>query len=277
MRISVIITTYNNPDWLEKALWGYAAQDDRDFDVLIADDGSTESTRERIDYMRKETGLTIDHVWHEDKGFRKCMILNKAIKASSADYLLFTDGDCVPRRDFIAIHRRFARPGCFLSGGYFKLPLDVSKAISPEDIRSNCIFDTQWLIKAGIPPCWKMARFLLNEVQANIFTRLTTTLSTFNGMNSSVWRDDALQVNGFDERMEYGGLDREFGLRLVNAGIRPVNIRYYAICHHLDHGRGYKRPEILQQNRHIRRETTRTGIAWTPYGIQRDDSVHHHA
>lgn len=269
MRISIIITTYNNPAWLEKTLWGYAAQTDRDFSVLIADDGSTEETGQCIDRVRRETGLEMRRVWQEDDGFRKCIILNKAIAAAEADYLIFTDGDCIPRNDFVAVHRRFAQPGYFLSGGYFKLPLTVSQAITPEEIRANSIFDRRWLVRTGVASSLKLVKFHLSDGMATWCNRLTTTRPTFNGMNSSVWREDALRVNGFDERMQYGGLDREFGERLINAGVRPLQIRYHALCLHLDHGRGYRTPETLEKNRAIRRETREKKRTWTEYGIHK--------
>ncbi|MDX5328696.1 MAG: glycosyltransferase, partial [Marinobacter sp.] len=75
----MIISTYNSPEWLEKVLWGYSAQTHKDFEIIIADDGSKDETRQLIDRMRDETGLTITHVWQEDDGFQKCRILNKAV------------------------------------------------------------------------------------------------------------------------------------------------------------------------------------------------------
>jgi len=270
MRISVIISTYNNPDWLEKVLWAYAVQTMRDFDVIVADDGSTAETKERIDAMRQVTGLAIQHVWHEDQGFRKCTILNKAIVAAETDYLLFTDGDCIPRWDFVEAHLRFARPGCYLSGGAYRLPLDVSTAITAEDIRSHAIFNARWLLRAGTPFDPRIIKFHLSGWMALFCARLTTTRPTFNGGNASVWREDIIRVNGFDERMQYGGQDRELGQRLENAGIHPLQIRYYAQCLHLDHGRGYRTPEALALNWQIRRETRESGSTWTPYGITRE-------
>jgi len=270
MRISVIISTYNNPDWLEKALWGYAAQTERDFDIIIADDGSSAETKERIDVLRGATGLPITHLWHEDRGFRKCAIVNRAIRVSAADYLIFTDGDCIPRRDLVQAHRRLAQPGCFLSGGYYKLPLKVSRAITPEDIRANAVFDARWLLKAGVPFHPRLLKFHLSARVAAFCCRFTTTPATFNGMNSSVWREDALRLNGFDERMRHGGLDREFGLRLLNAGLRSLQIRYHAICLHLYHGHGYRTPASVDANHAIRQETVRTRRVWAEYGITQD-------
>ena len=127
MKLSVIITTYNSPEWLQKVLWGYQAQTFRDFEMIIADDGSRNDTRELIDNIRKEVFFTIQHVWHPDDGFRKCTILNKGIVASKADYLVISDGDCIPRKDFLQVHLNRRKEGHFLSGGYSKLPMALSK------------------------------------------------------------------------------------------------------------------------------------------------------
>jgi glycosyltransferase involved in cell wall biosynthesis len=260
----------DRPDWLEKALWGYAVQTVKDFEIVIGDDGSGPATLERIEYLRKETGLEIVHVWHEDKVFRKCTAQNRAITASRADYLIFTDGDCIPRRDFVEAHLRFAQPGRYLSGGYYKLPMGPSQAITPEDIRSNIIFNARWLLNAGVPFHPRMLKFHLNEGMAALCCRFTTTPATFIGMSSSAWREDILRINGFDERMQYGGLDRELGLRLDNAGIRPLQIRYHALCLHLHHERKYHTGASFEYNTGIRRETRRSGSTWTPYGIKKE-------
>jgi glycosyltransferase involved in cell wall biosynthesis len=104
MKLSVIISTYNAEEWLHKVLLGYAIQTLQDFEIIVADDGSTTKTKEVIQQFQDKFKHPILHVWHEDEGFRKCKILNKAIVQSSADYLLFTDGDCIPRNDFVANH-----------------------------------------------------------------------------------------------------------------------------------------------------------------------------
>ncbi|TVM05577.1 MAG: glycosyltransferase, partial [Halomonas sp.] len=90
MKLSVIMTTYNSPVWLEKVLWGYSVQQHKDFEIIIGDDGSSEETRQVIDRLRNETDLLIKHVWQEDKGFRKCRILNKSIRQVDSEYVVFT-------------------------------------------------------------------------------------------------------------------------------------------------------------------------------------------
>ncbi len=265
--IGVVITTYNSPLWLERVLQGYECQTDTDFETIIADDGSGEETRELIERFRARGRLNIRHVWHEDDGFRKTEILNKAIADTSVDYLIFTDGDCIPRADFIAVHRRVARPGAFLSGGYLKLTMPVSQAIKAEDITAGNPFRRSWLVSHGQPRNHKLWKLVESPALAGWLNRLTPTKATWNGMNSSTWRKDLLAVNGFDERMQYGGLDRELGERLWNHGLRSRQIRYQAICVHLDHKRGYAKPEIWERNYALRKEVRETGRDWTPFGI----------
>ena len=267
MKISVIITTYNSPRWLEKVLWGYSVQSHGDFELIIGDDGSTDETREVVDRIREESGMTIKHVWQEDKGFRKCRILNKAILEVKSDYVVFTDGDCIPRRDFLEVHAREAEPGRYLSGGYHKLPMSTSEAITKEDITSGRCFDLKWLKTHGLKSSYKNSKLTATPLKARIFNTLTPTACNFKGSNGSAWLEDILAVNGFDERMPWGGLDREFGVRLVNSGIKPKHVRYNAITIHLDHKRGYKDPELVTANKALRLKSEREKLKVTPCGI----------
>lgn len=251
MRISVVVTTYNQPDWLEKVLWGLAAQTDPDFEVLVADDGSGPATRELVGRAEGLVGRPVRHVWHDDLGFRKCAILNAALRACQGDYILFLDGDCIPRSDFVAVHRRLARPGRFLSGGAFRLPRAVSARVGREEVRAGVAFRPAWLHAAGVPWSFRLARLGAPPALAAMLDRLTPTGATFNGGNASAWRQDVLAVNGFDERMGHGGLDREFGARLEHLGRPGLQVRHRAIVLHLDHDRGYRDAATVRANRAI--------------------------
>ena len=268
MKLSVIMTTYNSPVWLEKVLWGYSVQQHPDFELIIGDDGSTEDTREVIDRLRAETGMTIKHVWQEDKGFRKCRILNKSILEVESDYVVFTDGDCIPRRDFLEVHAREAEPGAYLSGGYHKLPMSTSEAITRDDILSGRCFELGWLKAHGLKSSYKNSKLTAGPVRARIFNKLTPTACNFKGSNGSAWLKDILAVNGFDERMPWGGLDREFGVRLANSGIKPKHVRYNAIVIHLDHKRGYKDPELVAANKALRVNSKKKGTTRMDHGIE---------
>lgn len=268
MKLSVIMTTYNSPVWLEKVLWGYSVQQHKDFEIIVGDDGSTGETREVIDRLRQETGLTIKHVWQEDKGFRKCRILNKSVLEVDSEYVVFTDGDCIPRGDFLEVHAEEARPSTFLSGGYHKLPMSTSEIITREDIVSGKCFQLDWLKAHGLKSSYKNSKLTAGPLRAKIYNTLTPTACNFKGSNGSAWLKDILSVNGFDERMPWGGLDREFGVRLVNSGVKPKHVRYNAVVIHLDHKRGYKNPELVAANKALRVDSEKQRKIRTEHGIE---------
>lgn len=271
MKVSVIISTYNSPAWLQKVLWGYKHQTYKNFEIIVADDGSTQETAELIQRMRSEFDVPLIHVWQRDDGFRKSRILNKSVLQATTDYLIFTDGDCIPRRDFIEVHAREAKSGYYLSGSYFKLPMDISKAISQEDIATGRCFDTNWLHRRGLPRWRKSYKISAGPRIAKLFNRITTTKCNFKGSNGSAWKKDVLAVNGFDERMPWGGQDREFGVRLANSGVKPKHVRYDAIVIHLDHSRGYADPERVKANRALRQFNERHQVTSTEFGIKQLD------
>ncbi len=267
MQLSVIVTTYNSPDWLQKVIWGYSVQSFRDFELVIADDGSKEDTSQLINALRSEVFFPIQHIWQEDIGFRKCTILNKAITASQAGYLVISDGDCIPRNDFLEVHHRERKEGSFLSGGYSKLPMDISKQITKEDIEAQRCFDVEWLTEHGLTKSFKNSKLRVAGWKASLLNKLTPTNASWNGHNSSAWKKDILSINGFDERMRYGALDREMGERLMNNGIKGLQVRYSAVCLHLDHSRSYKNEADLAANAAIREKTNTEKLTWTEYGI----------
>lgn len=267
--ISVIISTYNSPDWLQKVLWSFDQQIFTNFEVVIADDGSGESTKQLIETMRDQVSYAIQHIWHEDDGFQKTIILNKAIVASKGGYLVFTDGDCVARADFLQVHVDRRASGYFLSGGYFKLPMTLSEQISEDDIKTQRCFDIDWLKSNGLKSSFKNNKITAKGLKQKLLNAMTPTTATWNGHNSSGYKSDILKANGFDERMQYGGEDRELGERLFNAGIKAKQIRYSAICLHLDHARGYVKPEMIEKNLKIRAITKNEKRTTTDYGIKK--------
>jgi GT2 family glycosyltransferase len=267
MDLSVVLSTYQSPVLLERTLHGYARQTLRPLEIVVADDGSGPDTAAVIERLARELGLVLRHVWHEDRGFRKCAILNRAIEAARGRYLVFSDGDCIPWRAFLETHAALARPGIFLSGGYFQLPRSTTDRLTVADIAAGRHEDVEWLHQHGLERGWRARRLAAGGGLARLLDAVTTTRATWNGHNASGWKDDLVAVNGFDERMGYGGEDRELGERLVILGRRGRQIRHRAVVVHQWHERGYVSEEVLRANRRIRHETTRAGVARTPFGI----------
>jgi glycosyltransferase involved in cell wall biosynthesis len=265
--VGVVFTTYNRPRDLERVLAGYSRQTHGRFEIVIADDGSGDETRRCIENARRNWQLDIRHVWHEDIGFRKCRILNRAIAETTADYLIFTDGDCIPHPEFVSGHLSLARPGCFVSGGCVRLGKTATEAIEARHVLASSVFDSRWLAELGESQV--NLRKLLFSVRPwhNLMNGITTTRPTWNGHNSSTWREEVLAVNGFDERLGYGGLDREFGERLERCGMRGIQARYSLICLHLEHPRPYRAREIMDANKQIRRDNARLNVRRTRFGL----------
>lgn len=270
---TLIVTTYNQPKWLQRCLLGFAHQDRHDFELIVADDGSNDKTRAVVDQMHASLPYALHHVWQEDDGFRKCRIMNQAIVEARSDYLIFTDGDCVPKRDFVSQHLKRRATGRYLSGGYVKLPQAVSEAIDEHAIAHGLFCDLAWLKKHGLT---KVSNKLKHNKgwRGALFNTLTTVKPRWHGHNGSVWKADALRVNGFDERMGYWGEDLEFGVRLTHAGVRGKQVRHHAIVVHLDHPRGYVDEAVKANNRAMLTHTKQTQRIETPNGIrQRPNSL----
>jgi glycosyltransferase involved in cell wall biosynthesis len=267
MKISVIVSTYNSPAWLEKVLWGLQAQCYQDFELVIADDGSSAATQELISRYKPQVQFSLTHVWHKDKGFRKCEIVNKAILKANGDYLVFLDGDCIPHPDFLRHHALAARTGCFLVGGFIRLSMQISEQIQEYEVSSGICFDYPWLLQQGLKKDSKNKRLRYSGRFAAFMDAISLAPKSFKGGNSSAWKKDLIAANGFDHRMPWGGEDRELGIRLKNAGLSAVHVRYRAVILHLDHPRSYVDPAAVKRNRELRIETAKQKHVQTQYGI----------
>lgn len=249
---SIIISTYNSPRALNLVLRGYSCQTFRDFEIVVADDGSTAETADLVRRYRIQEGLPVRHAWQEDAGFQKCRILNKAAAAARGDYLIIVDGDCIPRADFVETHLALRQPGHYLSGAMFRLKWKVTNLATEADVVSQALFSPSWLIRHGQGFNPKQLLKLSRSTKLRHWAeRLSNAHAGWNGANSSCWRDDLLRVNGFDDRLVYGGEDREFGFRLDNAGLKGLKVRYSAACVHLEHSRGYVSESGWNHNRAI--------------------------
>lgn len=271
----VIVTTYNNPKALHFALLGLEGQSTQAFTVCVADDGSGSETQEVISNWQHRFGNErFRHVWHPDNGFAKNEILNKAIATSTADYLIFIDGDCIASPGYVQRHFDLRRPGQFVSGSLIRMPLEVNDLLNDGLVTSKTIFRADWLKAHGsisrLGTWLKTASLPLTA--SDFLERISPVKKVWNGCNSSGWRSDLLKVNGFDESMKYGAEDVEMGVRLNNAGIIGRHNRYTAPLLHIEHSRGYADPVIAANNKRYMKTVRRSGKAWTPLGIVKSNA-----
>jgi hypothetical protein len=145
--------------------------------------------------------------------------------------------------------------------------MELSKIITRNDIETGNCFNKKWLRANGLPGTFRNSKLTHHKAWASVLNALTPTSATWNGHNVSGWKEDIVAVNGYDERMRYGALDRELGERMMNNGIRGKQIRYSAVCIHLDHSRGYRNEKDLNYNARIRDITKKEKRTWTDAGI----------
>jgi glycosyltransferase involved in cell wall biosynthesis len=226
VKLSLIISTYNQPESLAKVLAGVSLQKFPPEEILIADDGSGESTREVIEAWRGEAKIPTHHLWHPDNGFLKTTILNKAVAAAAGEYLIFLDGDCVPHPLFISDHRAMAERGCWVQGRRCFVREKFVGEFAPGKISV-----WKWILRGRLArpaKCFRLpcALVLRNQKQRGIL-----------GCNMAFWRDDVLAVNGFDESYVGRGMgaDSDLGSRIYNLGRARKFVYGRAIVFHLDH------------------------------------------
>jgi glycosyltransferase involved in cell wall biosynthesis len=272
MQSELIVATYNNPRSLALCLASVACQRVAAGGICIADDGSGPETAAVIEAFRAaHPEIVLRHVWHEDTGFRKAVILNRAIASSGAEFLIFIDGDVMIHPDFVARHLALARPDRWSSGSLIRLDAEATAAVTEVDVSAGRVFDRDWLRAQRAfdrPGTWLKAMPFPVPVQAALDV-LSPVQRAWCGANASAFRVALLRVNGFDETMRWGGGDKEMGVRLTNAGVRGRHLRFTAPLVHLDHPRGYADPEHKRANRERIRRIRRERITWTPDGIEK--------
>jgi glycosyltransferase involved in cell wall biosynthesis len=267
MKVAVVLSTYDQPAYLRLAIEGYSRQTRRPDRLLVADDGSGPATAEVVARAARETGLSVLHLWQPDRGFRKSEILNQALAAAHEELLIFSDGDCIPRRDLVEGHLTLTREDRFVSGGYLKLPSHVSLAVTLDAVRDGRVFSLAWLKAHRWRPGRRTLRLLPAGWAPRLLDLVTPTAATWNGHNSSILRRHLVTVNGFDLDMGYGGQDRALGERLENAGIRGLQARFRLPTVHLHHERPYLDPQALAENEAFRANIRRTGATRARRGL----------
>ncbi len=269
MRVAVLISTFNQPVHLRRTLRGYLYQQRPPDELLIGDDGSEAETAEVIREFGALAKFPVRHFRHEHNGWQKHSIFNRALATTTCDYIIFTDGDCIPRPDYVAAHLRCARPNTFLSGGDYRLPENVTQAITNADIDNGSVFKTERLRELGLPPSSKTIKLTVGPTLGRFLDALNVSTARWGGSNSSTWRAGLLAVNGMDERFNSPGKDDvEMGLRLLNLGYRSKHVRHQAVCLHLYHGKGYWLHDQMDKNFQLLNDTRTTGRSATPHGIK---------
>lgn len=233
--VSVILTTYDRPAALDAALRALAHQTDRDFEIVVADDGSGPETAEVIKNWKERIGVPLKHAWHQHQGFRGSEIRNRAIRISAGKYCIFLDGDCLARDDFVATHRKLAEAGWFVAGNRILLSPKLTAKVLAEGVTAEA-WDLATLSRERLAggvnrllPALRLPLGPLRKLHHNDWEGAKTC-------NLAVARGDLDRVDGFDGRYTGWGLeDSDLVVRLLRAGIHRKDGRFATGVLHLWH------------------------------------------
>ena len=264
MKCSLIICTYNWPEALSLVLASVISQSILPNEIIIADDGSTESTAILVQKISNQLPIPVIHSWQEDLGCRISHSRNLAISKSNYEYIIMIDGDTVLHKDFIKDHKNFAQKGIYLQG---------SRALLQEIFTMN-LFRNNFFSK---PKFFSdHAKNKLNLLRVPLFAFLinfnkSKNIKRIRGCNFSIFKEDIFKVNGFNEEItSWGREDSEFVQRLFNLGFCKKQLKFSGIQYHLFHKeRVLNSQEIANANNNYLQNTIDKNLAWCNLGIDR--------
>ena len=259
MKVTLIITTYNWPEALELVLESVLNQEVLPTEVIVADDGSKPSTLDIINSFKLRFPIPFKHVWHEDNGFNKSMILNKAIVKSKGDYIIQSDGDCILHPYFVKDHLRFVKKNQYLFGSRVNIQASYLKNLfSKKQITFN-------LFSKGIK---KRTRALHFPFLSRFYKIKNEFSENFRGCNTSFFKSDFIDVNGYNEDITgWGREDSELMLRLHNKGVKARRLRYRGIVFHIWHKE--KAKDRVEFNNQIEQMVINKSLSWCENGINK--------
>jgi len=274
-KVSVIIAFYNKIESLKLVLAALSRQTYSNFEVIVADDGSKKEIVTELNSIQNNYSFPIIHVWHDDNGWQKNKILNKSVLASSSDYLIFIDGDCIPHRQFVQEHVENRKPERVIAGRRVLLTEKISKTLNVNMVLQGnfslkvffpLLYET--IFKGRVTKMENMIR-IRNKTIRKFFVK--EKIRTFWGCNYSIWKSDLLKVNGFDERYVNPGTGEDTDLddRLRRIGVLPISKKHMLTQFHIYHVHFNTN---IEENILLRVENNLNEITYTPYGINKTDS-----
>lgn len=258
MTTALLISTYNWPHALELVFLSVLHQTILPGEILIADDGSSVDTAALVERYRKILTMPVKHIWQEDNGFRKSLILNKVISQTSADYIIEIDGDILMHPKLVEDHIKAARKGFFVQGSRTML----TKKKTEEILKTQQITFSPF--SAGI-----YSRFNAFRIPFLSLLFKPDKRNSFNvkACNLAFWREDYIKVNGYDNDFNgWGWEDYEFAARLINAGVFKKRLKMAAIGYHLFHPKSFR--ENFMPNELIYLKTLKENTVYCDNGYQ---------
>ncbi|HEY0679130.1 MAG TPA: glycosyltransferase family 2 protein [Chitinophagaceae bacterium] len=265
---SLVVSTYNRPDALELCLESITRQVTLPNEIVIADDGSGEPTRQLIDDFQNRTSIPVVHIWQPDEGYQLARIRNRAFAAAKGEYLLQIDGDLILEKHFVLDHLSLCRPGTFISGSRTMVDPELTgkllkKEVTTDDIRSH---------REHLGKRHNSVRSPLLRNASYLFQRSKRNYKYVLGCNMAFWKKDLELVNGYNEGFKgWGKEDNELTVRLQNAGLQLRFIKFGAVVYHLYH----KVADLsaVPANEEKLLQTIARGVTFVPAGMNQYVSV----
>lgn len=257
-RVSLLVTTYNSPRYLELSIRSIFNQRRLPDEILVADDGSGEETRLLVEELAAESFVPLRHIWHPDKGFRAGAIRNKAIEAANGDYIIQIDGDIILHPSFVGDHMRMAKRGRFVCG---------SRVIIDEQLTGEILRTGRIELKPGEPGLKSSLNGRRLPFLTPFFKRYKASDGTYvRSCNMACWREDLLKVNGYNEDITgWVREDSELSWRLINAGVKKRFLKFGGIEYHLHHNENAKDRDT--RNIELMEHTRTARLTWAKNGI----------
>lgn len=267
IKLSIVVTTYNWPYALRAVLRALIHQKTNiPFEILVADDGSKEETTKLIRGLKTRFTLPLIHIWQPDEGFRAAAIRNKAIAAATGNYIVFLDGDCIPREDFVERHAKLAESGCFVVGNRVLLDRIFTLKVLSEDLPVQTWTLWSWTKAWFKGYCNRLLPFLSLPL-GRLRLAFERRWQGAKGCNLGVWKSDLLKINGWEEQfIGWGYEDSDLVIRLIRAGIKRKEARFYIPVIHLwhpEHDRSRERENwaLLKYNQTNDHSLAHTGLS----------------
>jgi glycosyltransferase involved in cell wall biosynthesis len=261
MSVSLIISTYNRPDALQVVLDSVVVQERMPDEVLIVDDGSKDDTRILIEQFIQTAPTKVRHIWQPDDGFRISRIRNLGIAASNYDYLIFIDGDIIMHPAFVKGHVDNARANQFIQG---------SRVLLSDKLTRSSIMNRRKTFSFYESGITNRFNAISNKLLSSLFSPKVSHLKSIRGCNFSAWRQDLIDVNGYNEDFEgWGKEDSELVARLFNKGLKRVNLKFAAVGYHLHHAESNKKAysEVLARNEAMYAKSRDEGLVFCKNGL----------
>lgn len=229
---SLVVSTYNRPDALELCLESIFRQKQLPDEIVVADDGSGESTRRLIQSLQAKSPVPIVHVWQPDDGYQLARIRNRAFAAAKGDYVIQLDGDLVLEKHFVLDHLSMARPGAFFSGSRTMVDETLTGKLLNKEVKMDQIPQH----RNHLGKRHNAVRSVVLRNLSYLFQRSRRNYKYVLGCNMAFWKSDLLKVNGYNESFKgWGKEDNELAVRLLNAGVALRFIKFGAVVYHLYH------------------------------------------